>query len=113
MSQPSNDAPFPHTHECKTPDAKPEWYPLDNKGHYERVCTCRKEISYPPMWRRPNILDPAVMQHRPDCEIADKPELLKHAVKVKVESSYDFATCGVCSVNWYAHDAPPVEAASR
>ncbi len=67
----------------------------------------RKEISYPPMWRRPDILDPAVMQHEPACEIADQPKLLKHAVTVKKEATYDFATCTVCARNWYAWDQPP------
>lgn len=112
MSQPSNDTPFDHTAECKTPKATPEWNPR-GEGHYERVCTCRTEISYPPRWRRPDILDPAVMQHRPDCEIADKPELLKLAVTVKQERTYDFANCTVCSMNWYAWEQPPVEAAQR
>ncbi len=110
MSQPA-DTPFNHASECKMQDARPAWYPTEN-GHHERVCVCRKEISYPPSWTRPDILDPAVMQHNPNCEIADKPELLKIAVKVKKESTYDFATCGVCSVNWYAWDQPPVEATS-
>ena len=109
IGQPSNDIPYPHAPECKTTDATPEWYSI-GEGHYERVCTCGKEVAYPPVWRRPDILDPKVMQHTPRCEIADKPELLKLAVTVKKESTYDFATCGVCSRNWYAWDAPPVEA---
>jgi len=35
---------------------------------------------------------------------------LKLAVTVKHESTYDFATCGVCSRVWYAWDRPPAEA---
>jgi len=34
-------------------------------------------------------------------------EILELAVKVKKESTYHFATCGVCGRNWYAWDAPP------
>ena len=105
VGEPEN-TPFRHEHECKMQDAKPEWYPVGN-GHYERVCACRKEISYPPPWRRPDILDPAVMQHEHYCEIADQPKLLKHAVTVKEEATYTFATCTVCSRNWYAWDQPP------
>ena len=109
---PSENTPFPHTVDCKTPDATPEWIPR-GEGHYERICTCHTQVHYPPMWRRPDILDPSVMQHEKWCEIADKPELLKVAVRVKHESSYDFATCGVCSRSWYAWDQPPVEANRR
>ncbi len=59
------------------------------------------------MWRRPDIFDPKIMQHGPGCEIADKPEMLKLAVKVKEESTYTFANCTVCTMNWYAWDQPP------
>lgn len=106
MSQPP-DTPFTHTSECKMQDATPQWYPIGD-GHYERVCVCRKEISYPPMWVRPDILDPALVQHQPGCRLADADrDLLELAVKVKKESTYDFATCGVCGRNWYAWDKPP------
>ena len=105
MTEPGN-TPFPHTPECKTPTATPVWYAVGN-GHYERVCTCRKEISYPPAWRRPDIFDPAVMLHGPKCGIADKPEMLKLAVTVKETATYTFANCTVCTMNWYAWDAPP------
>ncbi|HEX6300089.1 MAG TPA: hypothetical protein VF148_06470 [Acidimicrobiia bacterium] len=106
----AREHPLPSHPRTKTPDAKPEWYPVDDKGHYERVCTCRKEVSDPPLWSARHYRDPDVMQHEASCSIADKPELLKLAVKVKKESTYDFATCGVCSRNWYAFDRPSVEA---
>jgi hypothetical protein len=47
------------------------------------------------------------MQHGPRCEVANKPELLKFAVKVKEEARYTFANCTVCTMNWYAWDQPP------
>jgi hypothetical protein len=105
MSQPA-DTPFRHTTECKIQDAEPSWYSVGN-GHYERVCVCRKEVSYPPAWRRLDILAPEVMQHGPNCDIADKPELLKLAVKVKEKRTYTFANCTRCTMNWYAWDQPP------
>ena len=111
VSQPP-DTPFTHTTECKMQDATPEWYSIGD-GHHERVCVCRKEISYPPMWTRPDILDPAIMQHESRCEIADKPELLKLGVTVKHERTYDFAWCRSCDRNWYAWDQPPAEAVTR
>ena len=63
-----------------------------------------------------DILDPKVMQHEHYCRIAEADrDVLELAVKVKKESTYDFATCGVCSRNWYAWDAPPqpIESGTR
>ena len=120
MSEPEN-TPFPHTHECKTPDAKPEWYPLDSQGHYERVCTCRKEIAYPPAWVRPDPLDPKTQRHDPNCEllkipgIAELPEIYKPMVTLRREPEATYATCKSCGRHWRTVDQPPkpVEAASR
>ena len=106
MRKPQNGT-FPHTPECKTPAATPEWAPLGSTGAYERVCTCSRQVAHPPRWVRPDIFDQAVMRHGPGCEIADKPELLKLAVRVKEEATYTFANCTVCTQNWYAWDRPP------
>ena len=107
------DGPFPHTAECKTPDATPQWIPLSGNGAYERVCTCSRQVAHPPRWVRPDIFDPKVMRHTPWCDIADKPEMLKLAVTLKEEATYTFASCGVCSQCWYAWDQPPTLAEAR
>lgn len=111
MSQPA-DTPFPHTPECKTPGARPEWYDRGG-GVYERVCTCHKEVRYPRPRRRPDPLDPKVQRHKPTCElrqipdIADKPEIYTPWITLKVEATYTFATCKSCNRNWYVSDAAP------
>jgi hypothetical protein len=105
MTKPA-DTPFPHTGECKTLDAKPEWFSRGD-GVWERVCSCHTEIRYPAAGRRPDPLDPKLMKHGPGCDIADNPHLARRVVTLKVESSYTFASCTVCGWNWYAWDPAP------
>lgn len=109
MKQPA-DTPFPHTPECKTPDAEPQWMAL-GKGSFERICTCHREVVH---WRqresRPDPLDPKNQRHRLSCalreipDIAEKPEVYTAWVKLKVEPTYTFATCNSCGHNWYVYD---------
>lgn len=109
MREPEN-TPFPHTPECKTPDATPEWIPM-GKGSFERICTCHREVVH---WqqrqRRPDPLDPRRQRHTRDCRlltidgIADKPEIYEAYVTLKVETDYTFATCNSCGLNWYTYD---------
>jgi hypothetical protein len=59
MTQPAN-TPFPHTAECKTPNAKPEWFDR-GAGVFQRICSCHTEVRYPTPGKRPDPLDPKVM----------------------------------------------------
>lgn len=112
MKRPANTE-FPHTAECKTPDAKPEWISL-GKGSYERICTCHREVVH---WqqrqRRPDPLDPKRQRHNRNCRllkidgIADKPEVYEAWVTLKVQPTYTFATCNSCGMNWYVYDESP------
>lgn len=42
--QPPN-RPFPHTAECRTPDADPQWTPV-GELHWEQVCSCHTAHFY-------------------------------------------------------------------
>lgn len=88
---------FLHEAGCKTPDAEPEWYETEDRGHFERVCSCTVEHYYQISKPVEPAVDVGAHRHVPGC-------LATAVVKVDEVSRERFTRCAACETSTHYVD---------
>jgi hypothetical protein len=104
------DTPFPHSEDCKTPDAEPEWWAEPGSGgRWQRQCSCHVEYAYASDGRldaNAPATEPSTRAHlhAPSCEAPEIAQVVKVGRYVDGGWRSECMVCGTIWLYWWSPD---------